>query len=221
MNSLVLFILAGIGNNPANVLGPLMAWAIDQRPSPTPVLRLWAVRAARHLLRNSNPLRWVAWASVEALNGGSLPRMEPPVLPPEGVEFRGTRRWGANDGGGWWLPLREAIRSWYDSYGFSVGRPEWNGDSRAKDNAAALESAAAILSQLLDDERWDALEAAALAAWKAARERRDRTDSLSAKGFSTDPRFEGWSVGDFRRYRPGDVDLGILERWVDETYPTC
>jgi hypothetical protein len=113
--------------------------------------------------------------------------------------------------------LRDAVLRWHAEYE-SPGNPGWPGDGRAQSNAAALESAAAVLSQALDERHWDLLEEVALREWKSRRDRRDRTAFEAAAGY-TGPH-NGDLVGQVRRWQqPDDFDRGAFERWVDETYP--
>lgn len=56
------------------------------------------------------PHQLVRWALVESLSTGSTPRVPFPLALPEW--WRGSGRWQAQDGGGWYVPLLRAVLAW-------------------------------------------------------------------------------------------------------------
>jgi len=104
LNGFQMFLLYG-ARNPANILpkelddiGRPYLWAAE--------LICTLVKAGRlYQLTESDCCRWVA---VENLNIGSLQRVE---LPFKDL-VKGSGRWQAEDGGGHFLPLLEAVRRW-------------------------------------------------------------------------------------------------------------
>lgn len=136
--------------NPANgySAGPQSAW------------QSWFL--APESLPDSGVNDLVEWALVEGLlNKGSIQRVECPLELP--LWWRGSGRWSAQDGGGWYASLVQAILAWTELSEEERGRWAtaaplldcW--DVEASQRSARRRTAARRLLRQAAGERWEAL----------------------------------------------------------------
>jgi len=136
--------------NPANgySAGPQSAW------------QSWFL--APESLPDSGVNDLVEWALVEGLlNQGSIQRVECPLDLP--LWWRGSGRWSAEDGGGWFAPLVQALIAWTELSDEERGRwataalllDRWDVEASQRD--ARRRTAARRLLRQAAGERWEAL----------------------------------------------------------------
>lgn len=201
--TLVLWVLVGGKNNPANAIGPLAQWLTSG--GEPPVLALWRVRFARWAAAQccDFPEKMLLWAAVEAMNTGSIPRFEMPSHPPTNEPgyqgwFWGAH-WSADDHGGWAAPLRDHLLAW-------AGLPE-----EAKAQWTTL--AKAWWDGGMASHQWQTLDATATAAWVERRNRNYATSGLFCEDGNTVQyrRSEAMRTADWNTLRWLEAQLDKLE----------
>jgi hypothetical protein len=110
--AIMLYFVFGSGN-PANALAALLAGKVENISTWAAVWfkrRVMSLKAYDYI-RLSTLDKLHQWALVEDLNEGSIQRAEFPLRTDE---ITGSGRWEANDRGGWYALIREAIIEWFD-----------------------------------------------------------------------------------------------------------